>query len=189
MKILVRLLLIAGVGVGLWFAIESLQAKKQADLAAFAATPRPLATVAAVSAKSETWPQFIPALGAVNAIQEVDVTSEIAGKITEIHFKSGQRVNAGDLLLDLDVTVAAAQLRGFVALQKLSELNFERSKKLLSDNTVSQADFDMAAARRDEASAIVLARRASIAQKTIRAPFSGQLGIRTVDVGQYLEPA
>jgi len=188
LKILVRLLLIAAVAVGLWFALHTLQAKKQANLAAFAAAPRPLATVAATTVKSTTWAQFIPALGAVNAIQEVDVTSEVAGKIIGIHFKSGQRVHVGDLLLTLDVSVAKAQLKGLIAEKKLTELNFERLKKLLSDRTISQSEFDIAAARRDEAGALVLAQQASIAQKTIRAPFSGQLGIRTVDVGQYLEP-
>lgn len=187
LKILVRLLLILGVGAGLWFAIFTLQAKKDADLAAFAAAPRPLTTVAATTVVSQSWAQYIPALGAINAIQEVEVTSEAAGKITRISFESGQRVDEGDILVELDTSVAAAQLKGLIAEQKLSELNFARSKKLLADRTISQSEFDISAARIDETSAMVLAQRASIAQKKIRAPFSGVLGIRAVDVGQYLE--
>lgn len=187
MKVLLRLLLIAGVGAGLWFAIHSLQAKKQAELAAFAATPRPAATVAAVAARSMVWRQYIPALGAINATQEVDVTGEVAGKITRIHFQSGQKVDQGDVLLELDTSVAAAQLKGLIAEQKLASLNFERSKKLRADRTISQSEYDIAAARVDETNALVLAQRAMISQKTIRAPFSGQLGIRAVDVGEYLD--
>jgi len=133
LKVLLRLLLIAGVGAGLWFAIHSLQAKKQAELAAFAATPRPAATVAAIAARSMVWTQYIPALGAINATQEVDVTGEVAGKITQIHFQSGQKVDQGDVLLELDTSVAAAQLKGLIAEQKLASLNFERSKKLRSE--------------------------------------------------------
>lgn len=188
MKILIRLALIALVGAGLWYAVQSLQAKKQADLAAFAAAPRPLATVAATHAKITMWPQFIPTVGAINAIQEVDVTSEVAGKITNIHFESGQQVSKGDILVSLDTSVADAQLKGLIAEQNLNELNFERSKKLFSDKTISKSEFDIAAARRDETTALVAAQRASIAQKYIRAPFDGRLGIRAIDVGQYLEP-
>lgn len=187
LKVLLRLLLIAGVGAGLWFAIHSLQAKKQAELAAFAATPRPAATVAAIAARSMVWTQYIPALGAINATQEVDVTGEVAGKITQIHFQSGQKVDQGDVLLELDTSVAAAQLKGLIAEQKLASLNFERSKKLRADRTISQSEYDIAAARVDETNALVLAQRAMISQKTIRAPFSGQLGIRAVDVGEYLD--
>ena len=187
MKVLLRLLLIAGVGAGLWFAIHSLQAKKQADLAAFAAAPRPAATVAAVPARAVSWTQYIPALGAINATQEVDVTGEVAGKITRISFQSGQKVTKGDVLIELDTSVAAAQLKGLIAEQKLAALNFKRSQKLLADRTISQSEYDISAARVDETNALVLAQRAMIAQKTIRAPFSGQLGIRAVDVGEYLD--
>ena len=188
MKILVRLVLMACVGAVLWYAIHSLQAKKQAELAAFANAPRPPATVAAETVKQESWAQFIPTVGSINAVQEVDVTTEVAGKITAIRFRSGQRVEVGDVLLELDTSVAQAELKGLIAERKLNELNFERSSKLYRDKTVSKSEFDIAAARRDESAAVVLAQQAGIAQKTIRAPFTGRLGIRAVDVGEYLEP-
>ena len=188
MKILIRLVLIAIVGSGLWYAVQTLQAKKQAEIAAFAGAPRPPTTVASESVKIEQWQQFIPAVGALKAVQEVMVTTEVAGKITAIHFESGDSVVAGQKLLELDTSVAQAQLQGLIAEQKLNQLNFERSSKLFKDKTVSKSEFDIAAARRDETAALVLAQRAAIAQKIIRAPFSGDLGIRSVELGQYLEP-
>ncbi|MGR8949640.1 MAG: efflux RND transporter periplasmic adaptor subunit [Gammaproteobacteria bacterium] len=188
MKILVRLVLIAIVGAGLWYAVNSLQAKKQAELAAFANAPRPLATVAAETVTLERWKQFIPTIGALKAVQEVMVTSEVDGKITAIHFESGDYVEAGQKLIELDSSVAQAQLQGLVAAQNLRQLEFERSNALWKDKTVSKSDLDFAAARRDETAALVLAQRASIAQKVIRAPFSGRLGIRAIDKGEYLEP-
>ena len=178
----------ACVGAALWYAINSLQEKKQAELAAFANAPRPLATVAAETVKLESWAQFIPTVGSVRAVQEVDVTTEVAGKITAIRFRSGQKINAGDVLLELDTSVDQAQLKGLIAARQLRELNYERSSKLYRDKTVSKSDFDIAAARRDETAALVLAQQAGIAQKIIRAPFSGRLGIRSVDKGEYLEP-
>ena len=188
MKLIVRLALMACVGAILWFAVQSLQEKKQAELAAFANAPRPPATVAAELVKLESWAQFIPAVGAVTAVQEVDVTTEVAGKITAIRFRSGQQVSVGDVIVELDTSVAQAQLQGLIAERRLNELNFERTSKLYKDKTVSKSEFDISAARRDETSALVLAQQAGIAQKIIRAPFSGRLGIRAVDKGQYLEP-
>ena len=178
----------ACVGAGLWFAVQSLQEKKQAELAAFANAPRPPATVAVETVQLESWAQFIPTIGSIKAVQEVDVTTEVAGKITAIRFRSGQKVAAGDVLLELDTSVAQAQLQGLIAERKLNELNYERTSKLYKDRTVSKSEFDIAAARRDETAALVLAQQAGIAQKIIRAPFSGRLGIRAVDKGQYLEP-
>ncbi|MEM7465738.1 MAG: efflux RND transporter periplasmic adaptor subunit [Pseudomonadota bacterium] len=188
MKFIVRLILIGCVSGVLWYAMQTLQAKKQAELAAFANAPRPLSAVAAERAEMIAWPQFIGAVGAVNAVQAVDVTTEVAGKITAIRFDSGQHVNRGDVLLELDTSVAVAQLNGLIAEQKLNDLNYARSSRLFKEKTVSKSEFDIAAARRDESSALVLAQRASIAQKIIRAPFTGRLGIRAVDMGEYLEP-
>lgn len=188
MKIIIRLVLMVCVAAALWFAVQSLQQKKQAELAAFANAPRPPATVAAETVALESWAQFIPAVGAIKAVQEVDVTTEVAGKITAIRFQSGEKIEAGEVLLELDTSVANAQLKGLIAERRLNELNYERTSKLYKDKTVSKSEFDIAAARRDETAALVLAQQAGIAQKIIRAPFSGRLGIRAVDKGQYLEP-
>lgn len=187
MKVVVRIVLIAVVIGGLWFAMQTLSTKKQRDLEAFANMPRALPTVEVGSVTVERWQQYLYAVGSFKAVQDVSVTNEIEGKITAIHFSSGERVNEGAVLVTLDKTVDTAELEALVAEQRLNELQFERSKKLLRDKTISKSEFDIAAARRDEAAAMTRAKSAGLAKKTIRAPFSGILGIRKVDLGEFLE--
>ena len=187
MKFVVRIALIAIVIGGLWFAMQTLASKKQRDLEAFANMPRALPTVEVSPVAVERWQQYLYAVGSFKAVQDVSVTNEIEGKITGIRFTSGQHVNAGEVLLTLDTSVDTAELEALVAEQRLNELQFERSKKLLKDRTISKSEFDIAAARRDEAAAMTRAKSAAIAKKTIRAPFSGVLGIRKVDLGEFLD--
>lgn len=187
MKVVVRIALIAIVIGGLWFAMQALASKKQRDLEAFASMPRALPTVEVSPVTVERWQQYLYAVGSFKAVQDVSVTNEIEGKITGIRFTSGEHVNAGEVLVILDTSVDAAELEALVAEQRLNELQFERSKKLFKDKTISKSEFDIAAARRDEAVAMTRAKSAAIAKKTVRAPFSGVLGIRKVDLGEFLE--
>lgn len=135
-----------------------------------------------------SWKPELTAVGSVVAVQGVIVASEVPGTITEIAFKSGQMVEKGDLLVRLDTSIERAQLASAVASAKLADLDYQRRKNLPPAGAVSAADIDAAAAKATQAAADVANVRAVIARKTIRAPFSGRVGIRQVDLGLVLQP-
>ena len=172
---------------GLWLAMQAMVTKKEQDLAAFAKQPRPITTIASEFVINESWQRYVYATGSFSAVQDVNVTNEIEGKVTSIQFESGQRVQEGDVLVMLDTSVDTAELEALIANQRLNELQFERSKRLVADNTISKAEFDIAAAKRDGATATARAKAAAVRKKTISAPFSGVLGIRKIDLGEYLD--
>jgi membrane fusion protein (multidrug efflux system) len=183
-RLLLMLLGLAGVFGG----IAYLKHQQTASFAVKMAAPPPPVTISSVPVRRETWERHLLAVGTLSAVQGVEVSSEVAGQIATIHFVSGQQVAAGDPLVQLDASVDQAELAGLDAALRLTQLQFARAAKLLKQGTaVSEADFDEARARRDGAEAVMIAKRAQIAKKTIRAPFSGRLGIRRVDVGQYLD--
>ncbi|MGW8310915.1 MAG: efflux RND transporter periplasmic adaptor subunit [Thiogranum sp.] len=156
--------------------------------AAMMSAPPPPAVVASAKVRVESWQPYLHAVGSVSAIQGIDVTTEVAGKVSEILATSGQSVKAGDLLLRLDDSVDEADLKGLIAQRTLAQLQFERNRKLLKDKSVSRSDYDQARASLDSAEAAVDAKQALIHKKAIRAPFSGQLGIADINLGQYLSP-
>ncbi len=157
-------------------------------LAAAAKTmgPQP-ETVSTTVAQEENWQGTLSAIGTVNAVQGVTVTPEIAGTVTEIAFESGAVVTNGSLLVRLDTSSEVAQLAAIQAQTDLARLNLDRVRKLRAEKTVSAEELDTAEAtvKQDEANADSI--RAIIAKKTIRAPFAGKLGIRMVNLGQYLD--
>jgi membrane fusion protein (multidrug efflux system) len=122
------------------------------------------------------------------AVAGIDVSSEVAGKVKAIHFESGQSVQRGQLLVELDSSTDVAELKGLEASQKLEQVKFARSQKLIGRNFISKSDYDLNKALLDEAKAAVAAKKSVIEKKRIVAPFAGQLGIRKVNVGQYLAP-
>ncbi|MEW8428300.1 MAG: efflux RND transporter periplasmic adaptor subunit, partial [gamma proteobacterium symbiont of Ctena orbiculata] len=132
-------------------------------------------------------PNTVSATGSLVAVQGVTVSTELGGKIEEIAFESGDRVEAGDLLVRIDVSAEVAQLRSAEAAAKLARINLDRNRDLRANKTVSQADLDTAEANYKQATAQVDNVRAAIAKKTIRAPFAGQLGIRQVNLGQIVD--
>lgn len=144
------------------------------------------ATVATAEARSESWQPSLHAVGNLVARQGVHVSNEVPGIVMKIEFRSGQSVARDDLLVELDDDVDQADLEGLIAEQHLAQLHFDRTAELLKRQTVSRADYDDARARLESLKAQVAAKRAVIAKKKIRAPFSGQLGIREVNLGQYL---
>jgi len=152
-----------------------------------AATVAPPIVVATATADSQSWPDELVAIGSIGAVQGVTVTTEIGGMIKEIAFESGRTVAAGDLLVRLDTSSEEAQLRALDAQADLAKINLERSRKLRADNTISQSELDTAetALKQNQANADNV--RAIIAKKTIRAPFAGRLGIRQVNLGQFLD--
>jgi len=148
--------------------------------------PPPPATVAAVTVAEQTWQAQLPAVGSLVASQRLVITNEIAGRIVKLGFSSGQAVARGDLLVQLDDSVDQAELRGLIADRRLAEIQFKRLDKLLNDRSVSRSDYDQAKATQDQGTAAVDGKRALIDKKSIRAPFSGLLGIRKVELGEYL---
>jgi len=157
-------------------------------MAAMMSRPHPPAVIASAEVKVESWQPWLHAIGSVTATQGISVTTEVAGQVHEILVKSGQPVKAGEVLLRLDDSVDRAELRGLIAQRTLAKLQFERASRLLKDKSVSRSDYDASRARLDSAEADVDARRALMAKKTIRAPFSGRLGIADINLGQYLSP-
>jgi membrane fusion protein (multidrug efflux system) len=157
-------------------------------LLAFAKTyTPPPETVASMAADEKNWPDLIPAVGSVSAVQGVTVSPEIAGKVVEIDFESGATVQKGDLLVKLDSESEQAQLRAAQAQVELSKLNIERQRKLRADKTISQSELDQAEAEVKQNEANADAIQATIDKKNICAPFTGKLGIRLVNLGEQLD--
>ena len=184
-KRLIIVLLLLAVMFGGIFGWKYLQLQQMAEQAA---QPQPPATVAAAVVDRAQWQRRLRAVGGLTASQGIDITPEVAGVIESLNFDSGQTVTAGQPLLQLNADVDRAMLDGLVAQRRLAELQFERNQRLRRENSVSQSELDAARANLDEAVANVTAQRARLDKLRLRAPFSGRLGIRHVDIGQYLTP-
>ena len=183
-KVAIAILLLLVVVGGL-AGVRVLQVKKM--IAAGKSFATPPETVSSVVATEETWQGVIPSIGSISAFQGVTITPEIPGLVREIAFEPGGVVAKGDLLVRMDVSSEEAQLRGSEAQVELARVNLDRVRKLRADTTVSQAELDSADALFKQNQANSDSIRATIDKKTIRAPFAGRLGIRLVNVGQYLE--
>jgi membrane fusion protein, multidrug efflux system len=151
-----------------------------------AAPPPP--AVAATEAVLETWAPRLPAVGTFRAVQGIDVSSQLAGMIAAIHVENGQDVEKGAQLFDIDTSVEEADLKNNLATLKNNELTLDRQRRLTDSGNTAKANLDSAQMARDTAAATVEKMRATIAQKTVIAPFAGRLGLRRFDVGQYLSP-
>lgn len=150
--------------------------------------PPPPAVVAVTEVRQETWPSYLSAVGSLAAVAGIAVTNEVPGKVSAIRFESGAVVKEGQPLIELDATADLAELEGLLAAQRLAQVKYQRLAELLPKKSASKADFDEAKALLDVAEAAAEAKRAVTAKKQIRAPFGGRLGIREVDLGQYLAP-
>ncbi len=157
----------------------------QSAIAQAAFQPPPEA-VTTIVARQETWPAALGAIGTVAAVQGVTVSADLPGIVDRILFDSGRSVRKGDVLVELDTRQERAQLAAVEAQRDLAGVNYRRMEGLAKDGIVSRADYDTAAAGQKETQARVGEIRATIERKTIRAPFSGILGIRQVNLGQYL---
>ena len=154
-----------------------------AEGAAFQPPPEAVTTIVAVQ---ETWPVTLDAIGTMAAVQGVTVSADLPGTVERIMFESGRSVREGQVLVELDTRQERAQLAAVEAERELARLTFERMRGLLNERVVSQAEYDRATAEQKQTEARVGEIRAAIARKTIRAPFSGIVGIRQVNLGQYL---
>ena len=156
--------------------------------AALMSTPRPPAVISSATVQRETWQPVLKAVGSLVASNGVVIANEVVGVVNSIAFESGQSVTKGDVLLTLNDEVDQADLASLNAAEKLANLNYKRLNKLIHENTTSQSSLDEARAQLDSTRAQLQAKQAIIRKKTVRAPFSGILGIRKVDIGQYLAP-
>ena len=171
--------------VGALAGIKGLQIKTMiAQGKQFKAPPE---TVTSATAKPQSWETLLTSVGSLEAVQGVEVTAEMTGKAVQIAFEPGSRVSAGDLLVQQDISAETAQLRAAEATAELARINFERAGKLLPDKVISQSDYDNARAQLTQSLANADNIRAIIAKKTIRAPFSGRLGLRMINLGQILK--
>lgn len=159
----------------------------KAMAAAGASMMPPPETVTAAEVRQQNWENRIAVTGSVVAVQGGTVGAEVPGKIVKIAFEAGAAVAAGDLLVQLDVSIEQAQLRAAEATAALAQANFVRSRELRNNDTNSVADLDAAEAQAKQAAAVADGIRAVIAKKSIRAPFAGRLGIRLVNLGQILK--
>jgi membrane fusion protein (multidrug efflux system) len=146
----------------------------------------PPETVTTAVAKAESWETALTAVGTLTAVQGVTVAAELAGKVVDIAFAPGTSVTKGDLLIRQDTSAEEAQLPGAIAQVSLTKSVLDRDEKMLAQQITSQADYDTAAANHTQAIAQADTIRATIAKKTVRAPFSGRIGIRQVNLGQVL---
>jgi membrane fusion protein, multidrug efflux system len=165
--------------------VKALQFKKlMAGGKDFAPPPE---CVSSVLVRKEEWQGALTAIGSITAVQGVTVTPEIAGIVRQIAFESGAVVAKGDLLLRLDTSSEEAQLRALEAQEELARINLTRERSLRTQNLISQAELDTAEATLKQTQGNADTLRATIEKKTIRAPFGGRLGIRLVNLGQYLD--
>ncbi|MBM7455938.1 membrane fusion protein (multidrug efflux system) [Oceanisphaera litoralis] len=133
------------------------------------------------------WQPVVRAVGSVVAVQGALLRIEAEGIVQDISFESGARVKAGEVLLRLDAELEQAQLREAESAAALARLSFRRAQQLRKSGSISRSDFDQIAANLQQANARVDFFRALINRKTLRAPFSGQLGIRQISQGQFLD--
>ena len=147
----------------------------------------PPTAVTTASVKKNLWQPALSAVGSLKAVNGVTVSSDLAGIVSQIAFQSGTEVAKGDLLVKLDTQQEEAQLRSAEARRDWAKVSLERQRDLAKTGAVSQAEFDSAESAFRQESAAVDNARAVIARKNIVAPFAGRLGLRQVDIGQYLE--
>jgi membrane fusion protein (multidrug efflux system) len=158
----------------------------QTAIAQGASFQPPPEAVTTIVAAEEQWPATLNAIGTMAAVQGVTISADLPGTVEKIFFDSGQSVQAGAVLAALDTQQEQAQLAAIEAQRDLAQLNFDRMKGLLDERVISRAEFDRATAESRQTVAQVGEVGAVIKRKTIRAPFSGILGIRQVNLGQYL---
>lgn len=185
-KRMIIMLIIAGLILGglVWF-----QGFKNKMIAkAIRGQSNPPQTVSTIVAEVTTWEPTVQALGSFSASKQTALSAEVNGVVTAIHFDSGEQVHAGQTLVELNAAPLKAQVAQLQAQAQLAAANLKRDKAQLKVQAVSQAVVDTDRATLKSLQAQVKAQQALLAQKTIKAPFTGRLGIRKVNLGQFLAP-
>ena len=150
--------------------------------------PQPAVVVTAMKAGFQPWQPQLTAVGSLRAVRGVDVTTEIAGLVRSVHFKSGEDVKAGTLLIQLNADADIAQLNVLQAAADLARTTLSRDQAQLAAEAIAKAQVDSDDADLKSKLALVAGQQATIEKKAIRTPFAGRLGITLVNPGQYLNP-
>jgi membrane fusion protein (multidrug efflux system) len=185
-KRMVIMLVAVGLVLGGFFGFQAFKAAMIKKV--IGAMSAPTQTVSAVKAGYSEWQTQIEAVGSLRAVKGADLSLEVPGVVDSIMFNSGDDVKEGALLLKLRSDDDAARLASLQATAELSQITYNRDLKQFKIQAVSQATLDSDAANLKNAKAQVAGQQAVLDKKTLRAPFAGHLGIRAVDVGQYLAP-
>ena len=181
-----RMLLMLAIVVILLVSLGYFKTKQiQAAIKEHSFTPPPEA-VTTVLAKDASWPTTMTVVGSMEAVHGVTVSADLPGTVSEIHFDSGRMIQKGEILAELDTRQERAQLAAMEAQRDLAKVNHARYLQLMNEGVISRQDYDKAMADDRQAEANVNEIKATIDRKTIRAPFSGVLGIRQANLGQYL---
>ncbi len=182
-----RMILTLGVIVVVLSALGFVKFRQvQSAIAAGSSFQPPPAAVTSLVARQERWPGTLDMIGTVEAVHGVTVSADLAGIVDKISFESGQYVHEGEILVELDTKQEHAQLASLEAQRDLARLNYDRMDGLVKAGVISRQEYDQATAQQKASAANVAEIKAAIERKTIRAPFSGVLGIRKVNLGQYL---
>jgi membrane fusion protein (multidrug efflux system) len=182
-----RMLLMLGVVIVLVAGLGFVKFKQiQTAIAQGASFAPPPSAVSTIVAKKETWPSTLNIIGTAQAIQGVTVSADLPGTVYKINFQSGQAVHAGDVLVELDTRQERAQLAAAEAQRDLAKINFNRTQELVKQGVVARTEYDNTESQQKATEAQVGEIKAAIDRKTIRAPFTGVLGIRQINLGQYL---
>ncbi|MFM8231147.1 MAG: efflux RND transporter periplasmic adaptor subunit [Chthoniobacterales bacterium] len=147
----------------------------------------PVETVSTTEVIKEKWERSVESVGSLRAVQGADLSTESSGVITKIYFENGQEVKQGAMLLELDHETESANLRSAEAEADLARTVYERTKRLRANNTVPQSDLDAAESQLRKSAALVEQLKSTISKKQLVAPFSGRLGIREVNLGQFVD--
>jgi membrane fusion protein (multidrug efflux system) len=181
-RMILMLLATVAVLAGLGF-LKFRQIQTAVQAASFQPPPE---SVTSIVAKQESWASTMGVIGTMEAVQGVMISADLPGTVAKINFASGQSVKAGEVIAELDTRQERSQLASLEAQRDLAGLNYGRMQQLVKDGVISKMDYDRATADQRQTSANVGEIKAMIDRKTIRAPFSGVLGIRKVNLGQYL---
>lgn len=154
----------------------------------FDAMPIPTATITATEAHIDHWTPEIRAVGSLEAVQGAVLSTEVGGIIREILFQPGSEVVEGTVLLRLDTETDQAELLSLEAAARLAEQELLRARRLVEERNIAEAELQRRQTEAEQARAAVAAQRARINQKSLRAPFDGVLGIRRVNLGQFISP-
>ena len=184
-KRMVIMLIILAVVFGLIFGFKAFMSKMMNDF--FDNMPQPAAAVSTYEVRQDNWASILEAVGTVNAVNGVNVTAQVPGEVEAIEFESGDSVKKGDVLIRLEAAADRAQLNALEATAGLARQEYDRYQRLFKQGTISRSELDNRRAQRDQAVAQAQAQREQLNYKTVRAPFDGVLGIRQVDLGQFLQ--
>jgi membrane fusion protein (multidrug efflux system) len=183
---MVVMLVVLGVVLGGYFGFQQFKAKMIHQFLASMANPPQ--TVSTVTATTQTWQPAVEAVGSLRAVNGAALSLEVGGVVDQIGFQSGEDVQAGQVLLRLRADDDTAKLAALEASASLAQVNYDRDMRQLHAQAVSQSVVDTDNYNLKNARAQAEEQRAELAKKTLRAPFAGHLGIRAVDLGQYLNP-